>query len=92
MVYQIDNGQDLRSYVTSFASKVGPEHPEIKYERHHVSSPLITPIEMCELAFKGSLHKDIKPISANLQSRVLRKPSAPTTDKSAISTLQADPR
>ena len=37
VVYQIDNGQDLRNYVTSFASKIGPERPEIKYERHHVS-------------------------------------------------------
>jgi hypothetical protein len=37
VVYAIDNEKDLRSYLGSFASKVGRQNAEIKYERHPVS-------------------------------------------------------
>jgi hypothetical protein len=39
-VFAINNEKDLSNYISSFASKVPPRAPEIKYERHPVS-PLI---------------------------------------------------
>jgi len=36
-VYKIDNEQDLRNYVISFAPRVETKSDELKYERHHVS-------------------------------------------------------
>lgn len=38
VVSQIDNEQDLKNYVISFASKVIPRQSEPQYERHQVSS------------------------------------------------------
>ena len=40
VVYQINNEQDLRTYVTGFSSKAGLRHMEPKYEPHSVSSAL----------------------------------------------------
>lgn len=37
VVYKIDNEQDLRNYVISFAPRVETKSDELKYERHHVS-------------------------------------------------------
>ncbi|KAL3420186.1 Rho-GTPase-activating protein 7 [Phlyctema vagabunda] len=39
VVYAIDNEKDLSSYITSFAGKVPPRAPDIKYERHAVLNP-----------------------------------------------------
>jgi hypothetical protein len=38
VVYGVDNEKDLSNYLTSFANKVPPKQPEIKYERSSVSS------------------------------------------------------
>ena len=36
MVQDIDNGKDLKAYVSSFASKVTPRHIDARYEPHAV--------------------------------------------------------
>ena len=37
VVQQVDNAQDLRTYVLNHSAKVGPKHKDPKYEAHHVS-------------------------------------------------------
>jgi len=36
-VYGVDNEKDLSTYLSSFANKVPPKQPDIKYERSSVS-------------------------------------------------------
>ena len=39
VVHSIDNGQDLKAYVSSFASKVGPRYTDARYGPQSVSLP-----------------------------------------------------
>ncbi|MCJ1312385.1 hypothetical protein MMC25_006059 [Agyrium rufum] len=34
VIHRIDNERDLKTYVLGFTSRIGPKHPEIRYERH----------------------------------------------------------
>ena len=82
-VHSINNEQDLTGYIVSFAGRLGPGHPEPRYEKHHVRL-------LCEIhtaAWKLTL-LDPASSTANRKLTTDDHPS-PTTCKSSSITNSA---
>ncbi|MCJ1473426.1 hypothetical protein MMC13_002077 [Lambiella insularis] len=68
VVYEINNEQDLRDYVTSYAPKVQQEQGEVQYEPHHS-------LQSAQQALPQSATKQSQPLPAQMQYKSLRASS-----------------